>query len=85
MRHTRVVVRFAVVDREALDRLRKRYFEETKRGISRAAVVRTLVSMGLTGADLRNAAEVLPVSVLATASMRACPPRSKRPCEEKKR
>jgi hypothetical protein len=85
MRHTRVVVRFEVKDREALDRLRERYFAETKRGISRAAIVRTLVSMGLTGADLRNAAEVLPLSVLAAASMRACPPRSKRPCEGKKR
>ncbi len=85
MRHTRVVVRFAVGDREALDRLRRRYFEETKRGISRAAIVRTLVSMGLTGADFRTAAEVLPVSVLAASSMRERPPRPRRTRRGKKR
>ena len=74
MKLTRVVVRFSKDDRDALDELRERCFKETRRGVSRAAVVRTLVSVGLTAADMSSTADVLPRDVLEASSLRDCPP-----------
>ncbi len=59
MKLARVVVRFPVGEREGLDRLRTRYFEESGRGLSRASIVRVLVHRALDGIEDRSAADVL--------------------------
>jgi hypothetical protein len=53
------MVRFPEDEKDALDRLRARYFDETKQRISRAAIVRILLRRALAGADERKAVDVL--------------------------
>jgi hypothetical protein len=77
MKLPRVVVRLPGDDKEALDRLRDRYFDETRRGISRAAVVRAILRRVLAGAGERRASEVLREPEVAAASLRAAPLRSR--------
>ena len=74
---SRTVVRLPKGDKESLDRLRDRYFEETHRGISRAAVIRILVLRGLEGADERKATEVIPGHEIARTSPRNITPKPK--------
>jgi hypothetical protein len=71
LRYARVVVRFPIDERDALDRLRDRYFDDTGRGLSRASVVRVLVHRALDGADAQKAADVLgePERTLAPRSV----------------
>jgi hypothetical protein len=70
MKLARVVIRLFPVDRAAIDRLRDRYFEETRDRLSRAAVARALVGQALAGADRRRATEVLPDAAVARAVVR---------------
>ncbi len=57
---TRIVVRMPPEERDALDRLRTHYFDTTKCRISRAALVRVLVRMGLVATDVCTLLEVRP-------------------------
>jgi hypothetical protein len=74
MRLARVVVRLAEGDKEAIDRLRDRYFAETRQGLSRAAVLRAVVHRLLANADEQKATEVLRAPEVAASTIRACPP-----------
>jgi hypothetical protein len=67
----RVVFRLEPEQRAGLDRLRERYFDETKVSLSRASVARVLVSQGLVGAEQRKATEVLPDEAVVRAVVRA--------------
>ena len=75
MRLSRVVVRLPANDRDGLDRLRKRYFDETSRGISRAAIVRALVEQALRTADGQAATDVLRALESEAPSLRLRPSR----------
>lgn len=74
MRLARVVVRLPAGDKQGLDRLRHRYFEETQRGLSRAALIRILVQRGLIGADAHKATDLLLAPEISASSLRSCPP-----------
>lgn len=77
IRFLRTVVRFPKQDKEAIDRLRSRYFDETKRGLSRAALVRILVHRGLREADSQRATEIIDARAIARASARNIPPKQR--------
>jgi hypothetical protein len=69
MSMTRIVVRMPPDERDALDRLRDRYYDTTRRRISRAALVRVMVRMGLVGADARDSPESLPEAHVTQAAL----------------
>jgi hypothetical protein len=70
MKLKRTVIRFPSPEREGLDRLRARYFAETKRRVSRAAVVRILVRRGLADAEGKEASAVFRPEEIAESSFR---------------
>ncbi len=70
MKLARVVFRIPVANRDAIDRLCDRYFDETHTRVSRAAVARILLDQALAGADRRKATEVLPDAAVARAVVR---------------
>lgn len=59
MKLKRIAVRFPNDDVDALDQLRARYADESRRRLSRASVVRVLVHLALRGADDRSATQTL--------------------------
>lgn len=74
MRQARAVVRLPDAHREGLRQLGARYFGETGRRLSRAALVRILVGRGLADIDqTRPLAEQLPLHALANKCSPASP------------
>ncbi len=69
----RVVFRLPHLDREALDDLRRRYFDETGTRLSRASVARVLLSQAIAKAVHRRATDVLPSAAVARAVVRKQP------------
>jgi hypothetical protein len=67
----RVVFRFPPEQTEALDRLRERYFDETRVRLSRASVARVLMGKALEGVDRRKASEVLSEEAVARFLVRS--------------
>ncbi len=59
MKLQRIAVRFPSDDVDAVDQLRARYADESRRRLSRASVVRVLLHLALRGADNRSATETL--------------------------
>jgi hypothetical protein len=79
----RVVLRFPSGQTEALDRLRERYFDETKIRLSRASVARVLMEKALADVDRRKAREVLSQEAVDRAVVRCVAAEGRKMSDEK--